>query len=270
MKFLTLLLVFIPGTVLASGPTLDDLSKDDLEKVANEISVNFSHTAVAAPETTGLWGVEVGLIGGVAGTPKLKDLVEDAGEDGSDFKRIPHAGLMARAHFPFELFAELSFIPSVDVADLEIQNRSFAAGWNAGGFFSLPLDVAIGFNYAASKLSFDQVINNTSTSNTDVDANVSFETKNHSLWVGVSKTILVFTPYAKVGTFSSSSDVEVDTSGGSGTIFAFSNDQKENVTSSGMFTAIGINAQLLLMRFGLEASRAAGVGRVTGKFSLAF
>ena len=270
MKFLTLLLAFSTLTAWAAGPTLDDLSKDDLEKVADEISVNFSHTAVAAPETTGLWGIELGLIGGVAGTPKLKDLVEDAGEDGSDFKSIPHAGLMARAHFPFELFAELSFIPSFDVADLEIQNKTFAAGWNAGGFFSWPLDVAIGFNYANSELSFDQVINNASTSNNDVDANVSFETKSHSLWVGVSKTILVFTPYAKVGTFSSSSDVEVDTSGGNGTIFAFSNGQKEDVSSSGMFGAIGVNAQLLLMRFGLEASRAAGVGRVTGKFSLAF
>lgn len=266
MKHLFWLVLFaLPA--FAEGPALDDLSKDDLEKVSNEIAVNFSHTAVAAPTTDGIWGIEVGLIGGTTASPKMKDLVEDAGEDGSDFKRLPHAGLMARAHFPLEIFAELTFIPSVDTSDLEISNRTFALGWNFGSFFSWPLDVAIGAQMSNSKLEFDQVLNNASTGNTDVDTTVSFDSKTTTLWLGVSKTFAIVTPYAKFGVFKSESDVEVS---GTGDIFDFSSSQKESVSSSGGFGALGVNVNLLIVRLGLEASRAAEVGRVSAKLSLAF
>lgn len=270
MKKIFALITLISFSAFAAGPEIDNLSKDDLKEVSNEIAVNFSHTAVAAPETNGLWGIEAGLIAGTTGTSKLEELVDEAGEDGSDFKRTPHAGLMLRAHFPFELFAEATFIPGTEISDLEISNRTFALGWNFGSQFGLPLDLALGAQMSNSKLSFDQVINNTSTGNTNVDSTVSFESKTRSVWIGVSKTIAIVTPYAKFGTFSSESDVEVETSGGSGTIFSFSNNQKENVSSSGGFGAVGVNVNLLVLRLGFEASRAAEVGRVTGKLSLAF
>jgi len=267
MKHL-LWLAFFALPAFAQGPALDDLSKDDLEKVSNEIAVNFSHTAVAAPSTDGLWGIELGLIGGVTGSPKMKELVEDAGEDGSDFKRLPHAGLMARAHFPLELFAELTFIPTVESSDLELSNRTFALGWNFGSFFSWPLDVAIGAQTSNSKLEFDQVLNNASTGNTNVDTTVKFDSKTTTLWVGASKTFAIVTPYVKVGVFKSETDVEVN--GSSGDIFDFSSEQKESVSSSGGFGTLGVNVNLLIVRLGLEASRAAEVGRVSGKLSLSF
>lgn len=266
MKHL-LFLAFLALPAFAGDVALDDLSKDDLEKVSNEIAVNFSHTAVAAPSTDGAWGVEVGLVGGITGTPKLKDLVEEAGEDGSDFKRLPHAGLMARAHFPMDLFAELTFIPSVDSSEFELSNRTFAIGWNFGGFFSWPLDLAIGAQMSNSKLAFDQVLNNASTGNIDVDTTVKFDSKTTTLWLGASKSFAIVTPYVKLGVFKSESDVEVT---GTGDIYDFSSNQKESVSSSGGFGALGVNVNLLIVRLGLEASRAAEVGRVSGKLSLAF
>jgi hypothetical protein len=264
---LLLFVILISTAAWADGPALDDLSKDDLEKVSNEIAVNFSHTAVAAPSTDGAWGLEVGLVGGITGTPKLKDLVDDAGEDGSDFKRLPHAGLMARAHFPMDLFLELSFIPSVETSDLELSNRTFAVGWNFGGFFSWPIDLALGAQMSNSKLSFAQVLNNASTGNVDVDTTVKFDSKTTTLWLGASKSFAIVTPYVKLGVFKSESDVEVQ---GTGDIYDFSSNQKESVSSSGGFGALGVNVNLLIVRLGLEASRAAEVGRVSGKLSLAF
>lgn len=260
-------LAFFALPAFANGPALDDLSKDDLEKVSNEIAVNFSHTAVAAPSTSGLWGVEVGLIAGTTASPKLKDLVDDAGEDGSDFKRLPHAGLMARAHFPLDLFVEMTFIPSVESSDLELSNRTFAVGWNFGGFFNWPVDLAIGAQMSNSKLEFDQVLNNASTGNTDVDTTVKFDSKTTTFWLGASKTFAIVTPYVKLGVFKSESDVEVS---GTGDIFDFSSNQKESVSSSGGFGALGVNVNLLIVRLGLEASRAAEVGRVSGKLSFSF
>jgi hypothetical protein len=259
MKLFILLVLFsLPA--LADSPALTDLSKSDLEKVSNEIAVNFSHTAVAAPETKGIWGIEVGLVAGATGTPKLKDLVDDAGEDGSKFKRLPHAGLMARVHVPGDVFAEVTFIPTTKASGVEISNRTMALGWNAGSFFQWPLDVAVGGQVSASKLSYDQVVST-------VASTVAFDSKTTSLWVGASKEFLIFNPYVKIGTFKSETDVDVD---GSSTIFAYTSSQKESVSSSGGFGAVGVNVQLLAIRLGLEASRAAEVGRVSGKLSIAF
>ncbi|MBY0516717.1 MAG: hypothetical protein K2P81_07410 [Bacteriovoracaceae bacterium] len=259
MKLFILLALF-SFSALAGSPALTNLSKSDLEKVSNEIAVNFSHTAVAAPETKGIWGIEVGLVAGVTGSPKLKDLVDNAGEDGSKFKRLPHAGLMARVHVPGDIFAEMSFIPTTKASGLELSNKTFALGWNAGSFFQWPLDVAIGGQISSSKLQYDQVVSS-------VASTVTFEPSTSSLWIGASKEFFIFTPYVKLGTFKSDTDVKVD---GSSTIFAYTTSQKETVSSSGGFGAVGVNVQLLAIRLGFEASRAAEVGRVSGKLSLAF
>ncbi len=253
-----------------ADPALDNLSQEDLEEVSNEIAANFSHTAVAAPETNGLWGIEVGLVGGTTNSSKLKKLINEAGGNGKDYGRIPHAGLMARVHIPFDFFAELSFIPESEVEDMDIQNGTMAVGWNVGRFFDWPLDVALGVQGSASELSFKQTLNNASTGNTDVDADVSFKSKTSSAWIGVSKTFLFVTPYAKIGSFKSESDVEVDTASGNGDIFSFTNQQKEDSSATGTFTAVGVNVQLLLFRLGVELSRSADVGRASGKLALSF
>lgn len=252
----------------ADGPALDNLTKKEVEEIANEVSVNFSHTAVSAPSTDGLWGIEVGLIAGSSSSPNLADRVDEAGEDGDDFERIPHAGLMLRAHFPLDLFAEVSFLPTTKASDLEIQSRGVAVGWNAGGFFSWPLDVAIAAQVSNNELEFDQVIDNASTGNVPVDSTIKFKSRSTTVWLGVSKKFVFVTPYLKLGVHRSESDVEVDASAGD--IFADSTSQKENVSNSGGYGAIGVNFHLLVMNFGLEASRTAEVPKISGKFSLSF
>jgi hypothetical protein len=100
-KILVLILVLGTTGALAQTPNIDNISRSDLEKIGNEFAVNFSHTAVAAPETNGLWGIEVGLIAGQTGSPGLKNVVDNNNGNGDNFSNIYHAGLMARAHFPF-------------------------------------------------------------------------------------------------------------------------------------------------------------------------
>ncbi len=267
-KFIPLVFSFISFSTWSAAPEIDQLSKSDLEKVGNEFAVNFSHTAVAAPETDGLWGVEVGMVAGSTGSPKLKKLVDEAGEDGSDFKNIYHAGLMARAHFPLELFAEASVLPSREISDVSVENKTFGIGWNAGSYFGLPLDLAIGANLSSSDVSFEQVINNSSTSNTDVNSEIKLNAKSQVYWVGVSKTLLFFTPYVKAGVASTETDVKVDAS--TGDIFAYTDSQKQNVSSSGSYLALGANIEFFLIRLGFEISQTAGVGRGSAKLALSF
>lgn len=267
-KSISIALAAFSFSAFAAAPELPELSKSQLEKVSNEFAVDFSHTAVAAPETDGAWGVEIGIVGGATQSPELKDLVGEAGEDGSDYKSIYHAGAMARVHFPFDLFAEVTLLPEKEISDITVKNRTFALGWNAGAFFNWPLDVAIGANFSNTDLSFDQVINNSSTGNVDVNSTIDFKSKTRVLWLGVSKTFWFFTPYAKVGTAKTESDVKVDAS--TGTIFDFSSSQSESVSSTGGFFVVGANVQLLILRLGVEASQTADVKRISGKLSFAF
>ena len=261
MKMILGLLVLLPCLAFAADPALTNLSKSEVEDIANEIAVNFSHSAVSAPETEGLWGLEVGLVGGRTSTPKLSDKVEDSGGEGDDFKNIPHGGLLIRGHFPLDFFAEISILPTVKASDFEVSSRSLALGWNAGGFFTWPLDVAIAVEASSANFQFDQVVNS-------VDTTTKFDTKSRRIWVGASKTFFtMLTPYIKAGVFNSDSDVKVD---GTQTIFNYTGSQKQSVDSAGAYGALGLNLDILLMRLGVEASRSAGVGRMSAKFSLAF
>ena len=155
-KLLVLATALISTNLLAAGPQFENLSKSDVENVSREFGATFSHTGVSAPETSGLWGIEVGVIAGQSSSPDLKDVVDESGGKGSDFKNLYHAGVMARAHFPLDLFAEISVLPEQELSDVKVKNSTFEVGWNAGGFFNLPLDLAVGMNFANSDISFKQ------------------------------------------------------------------------------------------------------------------
>jgi hypothetical protein len=213
---------------LADGPQFSNLSKSDVENITREFGANFTHTVVAAPETDGLWGVEVGVVAGRTGAPEFSDVVEASGGDGADFKNLYHAGAIARVHLPFDFFAELNLLPEQELSDVWIENRSIGLGWNLGGFFGLPVDVAIGAGRANTDVSFKQT--------TPIDADIKLATTTTNYWVGVSKSFLFFTPYAKVGTSTIDGDLRA-----TGQIFGYTASTKEDVSLSGKYLALGAN-----------------------------
>jgi len=253
--FLSLALTFVSVSAFASGPQFDNLSKSEVEDVAREFSANFSHTGVSAPETDGLWGIEVGVLAGKSTSPDLKDVIDSSGGKGSDFKNLYHAGVMARAHFPFDLFAEVTLLPERDFDDVTVKNSTFEIGWNAGGFFNLPLDLAIGLNRANSDISFKQT--------TPVASEISLESKTTIAWVGVSKTFLFVTPYLKLGTVKAESDVKSTQPA----VFA---DGNQTVDNSGGYLALGANLQFAFLKLGFEASQIMSVKRASAKLSFDF
>lgn len=270
MKKLVLpLLALLAVPAFAADIELDNLTQKDVDKVSTEFATNFSHTAVAAPETDGLWGVEVGVIGGATGSPALKKVVNDAGGSGSDFKTLYHAGLMGRVHIPFDLFAEASVLPEREISDVTVAARTLGVGWNAGGFFGLPLDLAVGANVSSSNIEFDQTIQNASTGNVPVDSKIKLDSKTRVLWVGASKTFLFITPYVKVGTAHQDSKLKVK---GSGSIFntAFTTGQKADSDVNGGFFVAGANLQLAFFKIGFEYGQTMNVRRASGKISLDF
>jgi len=260
-KILSLALALSVAPVMASEIQFGDLSKKDVENLSREFSGNFAHTGVSAPETNGLWGAEIGVIGGQASSPDVSDIIDASGGEGDDFKKIYHAGIQARAHLPFEIFAEMVFLPEQEINDVKIKNASFELGWNAGGFFNLPLDIAIAVNRGNSNISFTQQDPNSSAT-----GKVELESTTTMYWVGVSKKFLFFTPYAKIGMASSDSDLkssfDIFDSTYTGT--------KRSAKNDGSYYAVGANLEFGIIKFGAEISSVMDVTRASGKFSFDF
>jgi hypothetical protein len=264
-KYLLAAALLSTSATFASTPEFSNLSNNDVEKVSNEFAMNFSHTAVAAPETTGAWGIEVGLIAGKTGSPQLKKVVDMAGEDGSDFKSIYHAGLMARAHFPYEIFLEASLLPQREISDVSVNAKTLGLGWNFGSYFHLPLDLAIGANVSSSEVGFKQTTTVLTTDDTNTKINV--DSKTRVLYVAASKTFWFVTPYVKLGTAKSDSDVKINAAN---TTILQSRGSKADVSSSGSYWVVGANLEFFFFKLGLETSAQAGVKRTSAKFSLDF
>lgn len=258
-------LTFLSLNALAAPPTLDNLSKGKAIDVADEFAVNFSHTAASSLETKGDWGTEAGLVGGVSGSPTLRKAMDDADEYGEDYKKLFHGGLVLRGHGPWDIFAEASFLPSQTVNEMDVDNKTFALGWNAGAYFNLDYDLSLGANFSSSELSFDQDVVG---GNDDLNATVKINSSTKVFWVGAGRTYGKYNPYFKLGSASTDSDIEVDST--SGTIFNYTSAKKESVSSSGEFLVLGGNMDVSFLRLGLEVSQTIGVRRLSGKLTYAF
>jgi len=266
-KLVTGLFLLTAVAAHAENPKLENLSKDQVEKVGNEFAMNFAHTSVNAPETDGIWGVEVGLLAGRTSTPELKKVVDASGNDGDDFKNVYHAGLMARAHFPLDIFLEASVLPEREISDVKVSAKSLGLGWNAGAFFGLPLDLAVGISASRSNVEFSQ--RTTVVTTDDTETKISVDSMTRNIWIGASKTFLFVTPYVKLGQIRSESDVE---SSAVGNVFGqdISGQDSVDVSTSGSYLAVGANLEFTIFKLGFEASKLAGVSRATAKFSLDF
>jgi hypothetical protein len=240
----------------------ENLSKAQVENVAREFSGNFSHTGVSAPETDGLWGLEVGVVGGQSKSPDLGDVVDSSGGDGKDFEKLYHLGMQVRAHFPFDLFAEVTVLPEQDFDPVKVKNTTMEIGWNLGGFFGWPVDVAVGVNRANSEISFTQ----DPVGSIVTEADIKLKSKTTIMWIGVSKTFLFVTPYIKLG--KAKADSEVDATAD---IFGFpAPTNSYDVENDGNYFAAGANLQFAFLKLGAEVSKIMDVSRASAKLSFDF
>ena len=244
-----------------ANPQFDNITRKDVKNVSEEFGTNFAHTVVAAPETNGLWGIEVGVMAGTSRSPEFKKVIDRSGGDGSDFKNIYNGGIIGRVHAPFDLFAEFSYLPEQEFDDVKGKSSSFGLGWNLGGFFNWPVDVAIGMGYGTGDVSFHQASNGA----TVPEADIELKTKTSLYYVAVSKTFLFFTPYAKVGIAQIKGDLDA-----SAEIFNITGRTSESVDLNGSYLALGANIDVFFLRFGVEASQIHDVSKLAGKLSFAF
>ncbi len=259
-KVFAFLTFFTISSAYSADIQLRDITSQQVNDLTKEFGVNFSHTAIAAPETDGLWGVEVGIAGGTTQSPNFSDIVDASGGKGSELKNLFNVGGIARIHVPFEIFVEATLLPEQKVSDIKLHSSSYAIGWNFGRVIGLPLDLAAGYNYGSGELSFHQ-----DAQGIEPAADVKLTANTSVYWLGISKSFWIFTPYFKLGTsnISGNLDASID-------IYDYTNEKKQSTDSSGSYFAGGINLELGIFKVGIESSKTQDVKRVSGKLSLDF
>src|SRR5205085_158303 len=83
-------------------------------------------------------------------------------------------------------------LPEQKISDVKVKSNGLSLGWNMGGFFSWPVDVALGLDYGKGDVKFHQ-----KGGGTVPTSDINLTTATSVAWVGVSKTFLFFTPYLK-------------------------------------------------------------------------
>lgn len=270
MKSLILLiLITFSFNSYASAPSLDNLSEADAKAIGKEFSANFVHTTVSPASSLGsIIGFEVGLVAGLTTTPKIEE-ISNSVDSSSDISAIPHAGLIGAVSVPGGFTLEVNMIPERELSDVSFEHFSGALKWTITNAIPLPFDLALRVHGSSSTLSYSDTINNASTSNQDVDTNLSFGTSSFGANLSASVNALVFEPYAGLGYVST--ETEIKTSAATTVdIFTFSNAEAYTAENSGLHIFAGANINLFLLKIGFEYGKVMDLTRMSFKLSAYF
>ncbi len=269
MKLLfTLVSLLFISSLYAAKPSLDLLTQSQADAVSKEFSGNFIHTNVSPASSLGdIFGFEVGLVAGLSETPEI-DKLSKTFDASATIDKIPHAGAIGSVSVPFGITAEMTYVPEVG-SDVKFKHLSYGAKWTFSRFLPVPLDIAIRLHGSSSTLSYTDVINNTSTGNTDVNSTIAYDTSSFGYNLSVSKKLLFVEPYIGLGRVSTDTDIKASAST-TVSIFTFSSASSYTSENSGTHLFAGVNLNLFLLKIGAEYSNVMGVDRYSGKLSFYF
>jgi len=257
-----MLLMFL-GQAFAGDITLDNLTQDDVTKISKEFSANFIHTIVAPASAYGkIFGFELGVVGGITKSPNI-NRISKTFDSSADIPAIPHAGIALGVSVPLGFTGELSMIPSTKLGDVSLKNTSFGLKWTFTELTKLPFDMAVRLHAGSSTLSYADVVD------TNVNAEVQWETSSKGANFEISKNLLFFEPYFGFGTVSTETKIGVSASTNVN-IFTFTSDQSYTSKNSGSQVYGGFNLNLFVLKIGVEAGSVMGVSKYSGKVSLYF
>ncbi len=242
----------------AQDMAFSNLSEQQAKSIIEEFSGNFTHTSVSGASPLGsVFGFELGVIAGATSTKEIDKLAKQTNPN-AEADKIPHAGILAMVSVPFGLTAEMSFVPEMGNDEFKFKNTGLAAKWSlTSGLIELPFSVAIKAHMMKTDLSFTQV--------GAVTATVDFKDTVTGAMLLVSKDLGIVEPYLGVGAVSGDGDFTV-----TGTSIFASGVKSYNGKSSGTQILGGIEANLLILKAGVEYSQQFGVSRYTAKIALSF
>ncbi len=265
MKHFIISTIILASTMAsAADPQFTNLTSDDFDSIANEASANFTHNSMMGASKLGtVFGFQVGFTAAQTASPKSDAIAKR--NSGSELPKLYNAGVMAAVGIPFGLSVEAVLLPKMSATGGDMSSTSFGLKWNINDVVPiLPVNVALRGVYTDAKLSFNQVVSGAT-------ATVENKTKVNGLQILVSPMIPVVEPYAGVGFLTGTNELSVSGTS-AGTIFdpSYSSSQSEKKTVTGTQMILGVEASLVVVKFGAEYSKAFGTDRYGIKFAMGF
>ena len=258
-----LIFATLVGNSANAQTAFSQITKDDFDQIAKEVSANFTHTSVSGATSLGtIFGFQLGLVLGQTKTPGLNALAKRADQN-INIDEVIHGGLLGQLTIPAGVTFETLILPAVGSADFKAKSTSLAAKWTLTEFLlELPVDLAVKGFYTKSELDTKQKISN-------AEQSISLDDKMMGLAVLVSKNFGIVEPYA--GIIHNRASVDMGYSGGANifsTTYTTSQSASVNTTSTGYL--LGAEVKLLFFHAGAEFTRLFGANRYTAKLAFSF
>lgn len=262
MKYIlyVLLAVAISQTTLAE-PTFTNLSEDDFNSIAQDMSANFTHSSILGASSMGaVVGVQVGLIGAQTGASRTNEIVKR--NAGAELPNLYNGGIMAAVGVPFGLAVEAVLFPKMTASGASLNSTSLAIKYNMNGLIPvLPINLAVRGVYSTSAFSFSQ-------SQSGVETKVENKNAVTGIQFLVSPMIPLVEPYVGFGLLNSANELSATGSAIFDPTYTSSQSQKKSNSSTQMLAGVDVN--LLLLKLGVEYSKAFGADRYAFKFAFGF
>ncbi len=255
----------------AAGPGFNNISQDDFDKIIKELSANSSYHSVTGASTLGtIFGFEFGIVGGLTNTPDINSYSKQV-DAAADISRLPHASILAAVSVPFGFTGELLLFPEMSVGDVKYQQFGGSVKWTATEALVLPFNLAVRAFVTSNKLSFEQTVSNASTGGVPANMTVTQENSQMGLQLLASPSLPFVEPYIGVGTIKATGNLKVSGTA-TGTIFdpTFTTSQSAESSPTSTQLLLGVNANLLVAKIGLEYSRAFGTDSYNFKLGFGF
>lgn len=260
----------------AATPKFDAISSDDYGAIVKDISSNFHYTTVSGASTLGkIFGFEFGVVAGRTDIPEIYRIVKRTDPNLAIDDYFYHGNLLARVTVPFGITLEAAAIPTITAGDVKFSQYGAGALWTFSDilFDNSPVDVGFRGFYKTTKFKFSQTIQNSSTANIPVNAEVSLTDDLYGGQLVVSKRFLgMIEPYALVGYTRATGKLGITSSVAAATIFSSSFTTGSSATASFNSDELraGVDLQLLFLSLGAEYSRVFDTSSYTGRLSFRF
>ncbi len=266
MRFLFLVFCIVSCTsAFAKGPSLDNITSDDLDKISKEFSANFVHRPVSPASPLGdVFGFEVGIIGGVTDAPDIEAIsLRENPTDADPFGKIAHAGAFASVSVPFGITGELILLPETELGDVSISHTSIGLKWTFGNLLGIPLvDLAVRGHLSKSELSYNDTIDSVATS-------VTLDNTTYGVSLLASGNLLLIEPFGGLGIVTRETELSAS---GSAQIFdtTFTTAQTQSVDDTSFQVFAGVQANLLFMKIAAQYENVFGTSVTSAKLSFGF
>lgn len=241
---------------------LQNIDETDFKNIVKDFSANFTHTSVSGASTLGkLFGVELGLIGGMTNTKDLDRLAKEA-DSNAKADKIPHAAILGVVTVPLGLTGEVGLIPKMGSDRFKYSQVSAALKWTpTESLLELPLSLALKAHIAKNGVEFAETIN-------DVNTQFDYDSTVTGLTLLASKDFVIIEPYVGLGLLSGKG--KLDATGSAVFDPSLTTAQSASASESSTLFLVGAEVKLLIFKAGLEYSNLFDTSRYTGKLAFFF